>query len=52
MAQKRKDRALLALKKKRLRDEQLKQLDNWLINVEGLVSGWVLQGNQIKTGLS
>ena len=33
----RKDRALLALKKRRLQQRQLEKLDAWVLNVEGMV---------------
>lgn len=38
VAAKKKERALLALKKKRLHENQLDQIDAWLLNVESMVS--------------
>ena len=38
LAQKKRDRALLFLKQKKIREQQIERLDAWLINVEQLVS--------------
>ena len=38
VAKHQRERALLALRKKRLHEQQLDRLDAWLLNVEGLVS--------------
>jgi charged multivesicular body protein 6 len=38
LAQNKRDRALLALKKKRLQENRLDQLDAYLLNVEEMVS--------------
>lgn len=39
IAQQKRDRALLALKKKKLAENQLTNLHNWLLQVEGVVRG-------------
>jgi hypothetical protein len=38
IAQKKKERALLALKKKKLSENQLQNIQSYLVNVEGMVS--------------
>ena len=37
ITRKQKDKAFLALKKKKMRQDQLKNVDNWLLHVEELV---------------
>jgi len=38
LARKDKTKALLALKKKKMREDQLKNVENWLLHVEELVN--------------
>lgn len=38
IAQNKRDRAKLALRKKKMQENQIDKLDSWLLNVEGMVS--------------